>query len=428
MKKILIAITIICIVLGVSPKIIGVKVADERDKLIAQLNTANGVSVKSTRYVANWFGAQSSSEVTFSLAQHDIDDITVIVDEQLSFGPIIVTKGDWFLALGYSEVKLHSSSELIDDEIMTFINEKIELSTLLTFTNDLVTEIKTDEITFEDGQTNFKAYPAVAEFSVKNYTDFQGELNWEGLVLTSNEGQLTIGKVNANSEQSVVSGNYLEGTAILTGDARFLVENIEFIDGTENSIFTSENFLLTSSVSVEDELLRLELAYNADKIIALGQTFKQPNLDIILTDVDINALQELNGLLASIPMEATSQPISTEVTQQISLLAEKFIAKDPSLNISDLSVETDDGKIQSQLMLTIDKQLFDNQNLMSAATALNAEAQGNAPAEFFTQFGVAPMINNLVEQGYLIRKDNILSFVAKYSQAQLSLNGKVIQN
>ncbi len=428
MKKIFIAITIICIVLGVSPKIIGVKVADERDKLIAQLNTANGVSVKNTRYVANWFGAESSSEVTLELAEQGLGDITVVVNEHLSFGPLIVTKHDWFLALGYSEVKLHSSSELIDDEIMTFINEKIELSTLLTFTNDLVTKIKTDEITFEDGQTNFKAYPAVAEFSVKNYTDLQGEFNWEGLVLTSNEGQLTIGKVNANSEQSVVSGNYLEGTAILTGDARFLVENIEFIDGTENSIFTSENFLLTSSVSVEDELLRLELAYNADKIIALGQTFKQPNLDIILTDVDINALQELNGLLASIPMEATSQPISTEVTQQISLLAEKFIAKDPSLNISDLSVETDDGKIQSQLMLTIDKQLFDNQNLMSAATALNAEAQGNAPAEFFTQFGVAPMINNLVEQGYLIRKDNILSFVAKYSQAQLSLNGKVIQN
>jgi hypothetical protein len=78
-------------------------------------------------------------------------------------------------------------------------------------------------------------------------------------------------------------------------------------------------------------------------------------------------------------------------------------------------------------MVTLDKQLFDTQNLMSAATALNADAKGNAPAEFFTQFGVTPMINNLVEQGYLVKTDKILSFVAKYSQAKLSLNGKTIQ-
>jgi uncharacterized protein YdgA (DUF945 family) len=427
MKKLLVAITIICVIVALSPKFIGVKVADERDKIIAQLNAANGISVKSTRYVANWFGAESISEVTFDLAEQGLGDITVVVDEQLSFGPFIVTKHDWFLALSYSEIKLHSSSELIDDEIMTFINEKVQLSTLFTFTNDLVTEIKTDEITFEDGNTAFKAYPALAKFSVKNYTDFQGELNWAGLVLTSNEGQLTIGKVNADTQQSVVSGNYLEGTAILTGDARFLVENIEFTDVTENDTFTSQNILITSSVSAEDELLKLELAYNADKIIALGQTFKQPNLDIILADVDINALQELNDLLVNIPMEATSQPISTEVTQQISVLADKFMAKDPSFNISDLSVVTESGKIESQLMVTLDKQLFDTQNLMSAATALNADAKGNAPAEFFTQFGVTPMINNLVEQGYLVKTDKILSFVAKYSQAKLSLNGKTIQ-
>ncbi len=427
MKKLLTFITITLILVVVSPKIIGVKVAEERDKLIAQLNSAKGISVKSTRYVASWFGAESTAEITLDLAQQGLDDVTVNIDEQLSFGPIIVTKGDWYLAFGYSEVKLRSSSALADDEVMTFINEKVQLSTLLTFTNDLVAQVKTDEITFEDGGTQFKAHPAVGEFSVINNKDFSAELNWAGLVLKSNEGQLTIGPVIADTQQSVVSGNYLQGTAILSGDAKFLVESIEFNDIAENNPFSLQKLLFTSSVSVNDELLRLELAHHAEEIVALGQTFKQPNLDITLADIDINALQELNTLLANIPMEATAQGFSAEITQQISVLAEKFIAKDPSLQITDVSVVSDSGKIESQLTLRIDKQLFDNQNLMSVVPALNADANGNAPLAFFTQFGVTPMINNLVEQGYLIKQDNILSFVATYSQAQLSLNGKAVQ-
>ncbi len=425
MKKLVIAIIAIIILIAFAPKIIGVKVANERAKLIAQLNAAKGISVKNTGYTPSWFGAQSISEVTFSLVQHDIDDITVIVDEQLSFGPIIVTKDDWFLALGYSEVKLHSSSALIDEEVMTFINKNLHLSTRLTFTNDVIAKVKTDEISFEDGNTQFNAAPAMGEFSVKNYKDFLGQLSWGGLVLKNNEGQLTIGQVSVDTQQSVVSGNYLQGTAILSGDANFFVESIEFRDISGNEMFSLQKLLFTSAVSVQNELLKLELSHRAAEMVALGQTFNKPNVDIILADLDVNALQELNNLLANTPMG--SADVSAEFRQQVLLLAEKFIEKEPSLNITDLSVVTDSGKILSELTLTIDKQLFDNQNLMSVVSALNVDAKGNAPADFFSQFGVTAMINRFVEQGYLIKQDNLLSFVAKYSQAQLSLNGKVIQ-
>jgi len=427
MKKLLIVLLAVITIAVVSPKFIGSIVADERQNIIHQLNEAEGITVTSKSYSTNWFGADSVSEITLQLAQEGLGDITIIVNEQLSFGPIIFTENDWYLALGHSDISFNSPSGLVDDEIITFINEKVHVSATLSFSDKLTTRISTDEVNFEDGDTQFIAQPSAGQFSLINKKDFVGELSWGGFELKSTDGRFVIGPVVMDTQQSIVSGNYLEGTAILSGDAKFLVDNINYSDVADNQVFDLEKLLFTTSVAIKNDLLVLSLAYGAEKIITAGQTFKQPNLDIVLADVDVTALQELNTLLASLPANVAEQPMSAEVTKEIAELADKFLAKDPSLKITDLSLVAEQGKIASDFNLTIDKTRFDSNNLMSVMSAVNADATGNAPAEFFTQFGVRPMINAFVEQGYLIEKDKILSFVAKYSQAQLHVNGKAIQ-
>jgi len=427
MKKLLIVLLVIIAVVAVSPKFIGSIVADERQSIISQLNQAEGITVTSKSYTPHWFGAQSVSEITLQLAQEGLGDITVVVNEQLSFGPIVITENDWYLALGHSDITFNSPSGLVDDEIMTFINENVHVSAMLTFADNVVALIKTDEVSFEDGDTQFVAQSSAGQFSLINKKDFVGELSWGGLELKSTDGSFVIGAVAMETEQSLVSGKYLEGTAILSGDAKFLVDNIHYSDVAGNQVFNLEKLLFTTSVAIKNDLLALSLAYGADKIVTVGQTFKQANLHIVLADIDVNALQELNTLLASLPANVAEQPMSAEVTKAIAELAEKFLAKDPSLKITDLSLVAEQGKIVSDFSLQIDKTRFDSKNLMSVMSALNADATGNAPAEFFTQFGVTPVINTFVEQGYLIEKDKVLSFVAKYSQAQLQINGKAIQ-
>jgi len=427
MKKLLIVLLAVITIAVVSPKFIGSIVADERQNIIHQLNEAEGITVTSKSYSTNWFGADSVSEITLQLAQEGLGDITIIVNEQLSFGPIIFTGNDWYLALGHSDISFNSPSGLVDDEIITFINEKVHVSATLSFSDKLTTRISTDEVNFEDGDTQFIAQPSAGQFSLINKKDFVGELSWGGFELKSTDGRFVIGPVVMDTQQSIVSGNYLEGTAILSGDAKFLVDNINYSDVADNQVFDLEKLLFTTSVAIKNNLLVLSLAYGAEKIITAGQTFKQPNLDIVLADVDVTALQELNTLLASLPANVAEQPMSAEVTKEIAELADKFLAKDPSLKITDLSLVAEQGKIASDFSLQIDKTRFDSKNLMSVVSALNANATGNAPAEFFIQFGVTPMINSFVEQGYLIEKDKVLSFVAKYSQAQLLINGKAIQ-
>jgi len=427
MKKLLIVLLVIIAVVAVSPKLIGTLVADERQSFIDKINEAEGIEVSSKNYSAHWFGAQSVLEITLQLADEGLGDIIITVDEVLSFGPIIITDNDWYLALGHSDISFRSPAGLVDDEIMNFINEKVHVSATFTFADNIVANISTDEVVFEDGDTQFVAQPSAGQFSLANKKDFSGELNWGGLELKSTDGRFVIGTVVMDTRQSLVSGSYLEGTAILSGDAKFLIDNINYSDQAGSEIFALQKLLFTTSVAIEDDLLALSLAYGAEQIVTVGQTFKRPNLDIILADVDVNALQELNTLLASLPTNVAEQGMSAEVSKAIAELADKFLAKDPSLKITDFSLIAEQGEIASNFNLTIDKDRFDSQNLLSVMSALSADAKGNAPVEFFTQFGLTPMVNSFVEQGYLIKKDSELSFVAKYSQAQLQVNGKAIQ-
>jgi hypothetical protein len=427
MKKLAIFLLVIIAIVVISPKFISTIVVDERLRIINQLNETEGIEVSSKDYSPHWFGAQSSLEITLQLAQEGLGDITIVVDEVLSFGPVILTDDDWYIALGHSKIDFRSSGVLIDDEIMTFINEKVHLSAVLTLTNNIVAQIKTDQVSFEDGNTQFIAKSSSGQFSLINKKDLIGELSWGGLELKSSDGDFDIGAVAMETQQSLVSGKYLEGTAILSGDTEFKVDHINYSDIAGSEIFSLQALLFTTSVTINNGLLAIHLAYGADKIVSVGQTVTQPNLDIILANIDIDALQELNVLLASLPTNFDEQALSTEASKEIAKLADKFLAKDPSLKVTDISVITEQGKIASDVNLQIDKDRFDSENLMSVMSALNAEAKGNAPVEFFTQFGLIPIINNFVELGYLIKQDNILSFEAEYSRAQLKVNGKVLQ-
>ena len=91
-----------------------------------------------------------------------------------------------------------------------------------------------------------------------------------------------------------------------------------------------------------------------------------------------------------------------------------------------MSVETTDGVIKSDLKLTIDHTLYDQANPMSIIAAIKADTKGAAPLSFFQKLGLAEMINMYVEQGFIIKEADKLSFDAQFVQGQLTVNGNVI--
>jgi len=428
MRNLSIIVGLMLASLLVAPKFIGSMVEKDRENVLVKLNEMDGISLTTSQYHAGWFGADVTSELTLSLEEAGLADITLLLEEELTFGPIIITSQGWHLGLGYSAVKFKLSAVEVDEEIIKLINEKIHLGALLSFNKDVTSFIKTDEMSYQDEETTLVSAPASAQFTLTDNARIAGQFSWGGLEFEELGERFVLGKVVMSTEQKVVSGDYLQGTAILTGDASFTVEKMDMYSQASH-VFSLADAGLTTAVSLDNDLLALTLSYYAKSISASGQYFEKPNLDIVLANIDIHALQELNTTMASMPVNALESNSSEEILQALSAVAEKVLAKNPSLKVTDLSIVTDEGKIASELNFTINKDLFDmsNVNSMAFIMALEADAKGKAPIAFLTKLGMAPMVNSFVDQGYLRKQDDDISFEAKYIENQLTVNGKAFQ-
>ncbi len=428
MKKLYIALVLLLASALIAPKFIGSVVESERQRVLDKLNETDGITLTTSEYNAGWFGADVVSEMTIALEDKNIADVTVLLEETLSFGPVIITEQSWHLGLGYSEVKFKFAALDVDDDIVKIINEKLHVGALLGFNKAVTTFIATDKISYQDVDGLIVSEPASMQFTLINNEHINGDFFWGGLEVNGQDERLVIDAVGMSTKQKVVSGDYLAGTAILTGDATFNVAGLNIYNGN-SKVFSIAEAILTSEVSLNKDLLALALTYQAKEISASGQYYKEPNIAVLLDNIDIDALQELNTAMADLSVNASGEYDAEESLKALSAVAEKILAKDPNLKITDLSVITEDGKVATEFNFNINKDLFDSANLNSMAliTAIEADAKGKAPMAFLSKLGMAPMVDNFVEQGYLNRENNEITVEAKYVQSQLTVNGKAFQ-
>ncbi|AAZ27771.1 YdgA family protein [Colwellia psychrerythraea] len=428
MKKIYITIVLILASLLIAPKFIGAMVETERQRVLVKLNETDGITLTTSQYSGGWFGADVVSEMKIALEDNNLNEVTITVEEDISFGPVIITDKNWYFGLGYSTAKFKFAALGVDERIVDIINEKLHVGALLGFSKDVTTFINTDKISYQDTDSVIVSEPSFAQFTLINNEHIIGDFSWGGLDVKGQDERLVIGDVGMSTKQKVVSGDYLAGTAILTGDAIFTVTGIS-VYNDNSKVFSLDGATLTSEVSLDNDLLALALNYQAKEISASGQYFKEPNVAVLLANIDVHALQELNTAMANLSVNASGEYDTEESLKVLSAVAEKILAKDPNLKITDLSVVTEEGKVATEFNFNINKDLFDSANLNSMALikALEADAKGKAPMAFLSKLGMAPMVDNFVEQGYLNRHNNEITVEAKYVQSQLTVNGKAFQ-
>lgn len=425
MKKISLFITAIVIALLIAPKFIGGVVETEYQSALDKLALNPAIEINSTTFSRDWFGGKATAIVTILLHDDEIDDIKLTVEDDLSFGPIIFTDNGVEFALSYSHASINFKELILDDEIADFINDKIHLTGLLTFSKDIVSTIVIDEVSKEvDGNTIVSA-KAVGEFVLENETRVYGEFHWGGLSANTSDEKFTIGETTFSLDQTIIAGDYYQGNAISTGDFNFTIAAINSSDAMGNEIVAIQNIVIAAIASVDNDLMKISLTYGADEMKSAGQHLKNANLKVVVDKLDVKTMQEVNTMFTSLSTDS-EEMFSEENMAKISPLLTKVLANDPIIAIEDLSVETSEGKIESAMEVTIDKNTFDVNNLMSIMAAVNADANGKAPLAFFEKLGLAPMIDAYVEQGLLIKTEQELSFKANFSQGQLQVNGQVI--
>lgn len=425
MKKLFIIIALISTIVLVSPKFIGAIVETEYQLALNKLNDNPAITIKSTTFNRNWYSGQVVTEMTVLLQHEEIDDISLIIEDDISFGPIVFTDEGVKFALSYSKSNINFTELVIEDEVKDFIQNKIHLSALLTFSKDIITHITIDEVSKKVDGNNIISAKAVGKFILENDRRLYGDFSWPGLSATTTNESFTIEDIKISLDQTLIAGSFYQGNAISTGDFDFLISAINAKDARGNPTFLLNNLLVNAVSSVKSDLLKIKMNYSVDKLALAGQQLKRANLDIALNGLNITVLQEINTFLTE--LSSDDEVFSSKNMKKLSTLTAKLLVNDPVIEIKDFSVETLEGKIESAMKISTDKKLFDTKNFMSIMAAISATAKGKAPKEFFTKLGLASMVEHYIEQGFIIQKEDKVSVNVHYTQGQLNINGNVIQ-
>lgn len=426
MKKVVIALGIVVGAALVLPKFVGSVVETEHQAMIEEMSGNETVSITSKSFEANWFGGNAVTEMTVHLQDANMPDVTFKVEEQLLFGPVIFADDGFHLALSHSTATINFKELGLDEEIVDFINDKITITGLLTFSKDVVSRINVAEMTKDVDGNNIVFHAASGELVIANKTHLTGDFQWGGMEVNSSDTNIVVGPVSMDIDQEVIRGDYYSGDAISTGDANFLMSSLKVNDETGNEVVNVNNVLMTVVSSVNDDLMKVNFVYHIDEINSMGQRFEHANLAFVFDNLDIDVMAELNTAFTELSSANADDIFSEQNIQKLSAIAAKLLEKNPIIKITDLSVETPEGKFVSDLQVSMDKDKFDAANFMTAMMALKADAKANAPEALFEKFGLTPMIDMYVEQGFLVRADENLSFDVSFSQGQLQLNGQVI--
>lgn len=425
MKKFFIIIALLSAIILISPNFIGGVVETEYQSALNKLNDNPAITIKSTTFNRNWFSGKVVTEMTILLQHEEIEELNIITEDDISFGPVVFTDEGIKLALSYSKSSINFADFVIEEEVEDFIKNKIHLSVLLTFSKDIITHITVDEVRKAVDGNNILSAKAVGKFVLENDSRLYGDFNWDGLSVKTNDESFIVGDVKLSLDQTLITGNYYQGNAVSTGDFNFSMFSVETKDATGHSTFSLENLLINATSSVKNDLMKIKMNYSVDTLASAGQTLKHANLDVILNGVSITVMQEINTLLTNLSNNS-EEVFSSDDMNQLSVLTAKILANDPNIEIKDFSVETPEGKIESAIQVSVDKKLFDTANLMSIIPAINATAKSKAPVAFFNKLGLTAMVEEYVQQGLIIQKDGELTLNVKFSQGQLNINGNRI--
>ncbi|MCW8832887.1 MAG: YdgA family protein, partial [Colwellia sp.] len=363
MKKLLITIVVLVVASLIAPKFIGNLVETEYQSVLEKIAENPSITINSSTYTQGWFNGKVTTDMTILLHDDEVDDIKLIVEDHLSFGPVIFTDSGIKFALSYSQAEINFKELLLDEEIADFVKDKVHFTGLLTFSKDVVTTIVIDEISEEVDGNKVTSAKAVGEFVLENNNRIYGEFNWDGLTAITSEDSFSVGKTSFSLDQTLVLGDYYQGTAISTGDFNLAISSININDAMGNEVLLLKQLAIGAIASVDNELMKMSINYGAEEVKSAGQHLKNANIDVVLGSIDINVMQEINTLFASISTNE-AEMFNEQNMEKISPLVTKLLARDPILKIKDLSVDTPEGKIQSAMQMTIDKDAFDVNNVM----------------------------------------------------------------
>ncbi len=425
MKKLGIAIAVVAGIGFIAPKFVGDVVENKYQETLAKLASHPSITITESQFSRNWFSGVSVVKITPSGDLAELENFVLTIKEDINFGPFIFDDSGFSFNLATSSSHFSFDKNTVPEEFATALNEKLSLTSKVTYGMDYVTNIHLKEIFKEQDGNSFRVGEMQGQLTLSDDKYMTGEINWNGLNFNGPQAVVSISGAKIELDQEVISGDFYSGNAVMTGGGVFSIPEVMVKTPAKVELFSLTDLAISGRSEMVDELIEMTINYNVKDINAQGQNFKNANLNIIFKNLDADVLTELNTMLAQISANASEQEAAMKM-QEILTVASKLLAHNPEIEISDFSVETPEGLIKSDMLMSIDNTIYDPANPMSLIASLKANAKGNAPEPFFEKLGMKPMLDMYVDQGLIVRKNSDLSFTVQFEQGKLTVNGNVL--
>lgn len=429
MKKLALTIGAVLGAVLIAPKFVGGVVENKYNDILDQLGQNPSIEITSKQFSRDWFSGTSIVRLKLAGQYAALNDIEFVVKEDLSFGPVIFEQGLSF-NLARSQATISFDGALVDKledkdlaEISQALQENLLITSHINYSMDMISHLTLNEIVKEQDGNKFKFGKLTGDFTLTDEKFATTDILWQGLEFSGPKASVNVAPVTIELEQELITGNYYAGDAFVVGGGSIKVPAISVKQPSGEQVFSLTDLVLTGDSSLNNNLVDMTINYNVKEVNVAEQVYKNGNLSVDVTKLDAEVLKELNSTLTQLSSQKDPQA-GAMVGMQMMMIATKLLENNPEITISDLSVETTDGKIQSDMFVAIDNKVYNPNNPMTLVGALKANAKGKGPAQFFEKMGLKEMLDMYVEQGLLVKENNDLSFSVQFEQGQLNVNGK----
>jgi hypothetical protein len=418
MKKTLIFIVVLLsLTLGVAPFAIGVMLEKYNQQMKANYHNDTNIIMEDTSYQRGWFHTQITTHIT--VQPNTAKPMTFTIHENLRHGPILWGYGQP-IALGFSDLHADVSfSNAVKNTIQQALGSmpNIRISGHIAYNGSSAGTLNIPAFHHHntDKDITIEFQPLLLQAS----SDIQmkqsvGDLNWQGITMTSPQGSAHIG-------QNTSHFNITKLANVWVGNMDWHADKVHITN--LNKDITISGIHVTSQTDMdEQQRVSSQQSIHVDNFELNQRHFEAGNIQLVVQHIPAASLEKLRKVQA--------QAISTQNQYAAGMnmlgLLPEIIAAEPIIAINDASLQTPDGKIDASLRIAM-KGLQKNDvfNFPKLKKHIEADMFIRFPAKLVHENN-QDKINSFIEKGWLIQQGDMLEGKLHMLNGELTINQQSI--
>ncbi len=462
MRAILTIVIILVLAVLISPFWFGMKAEDEYNKLIDNVSKNENLEIVSRNYERGWL--ESLAKIKYTYKNEENSQLVINQEDAIYHGPIpigLISKGKVMLtpvmAFIQTNADLKSDSE---EKYSEFINSlpQAGFETTLSFGGNGTTEVSVPARNkkLQSGTAlNWLGLDGLIHFS-PDLNRVSSVFNSPGLEIEDNNAIVSISGINLESNLNYPTSNYKNPL----GDMLLKIDELssEGKDEEGDNKVTLRNFEIAASTNQTGNLLNHNHNIGIESITVGGNTYGPGIYELEIRNIDKVVFEKIQ--VAINESQNSEGTYATEmITAKLMEILPKLIESSSEIEITQLSVKTNEGEItghaiisasgdsldnpelaanpifllaaiSAEMDLSVSQLLFENllrdykiEEITDEINSRNEKLPSEEEIKNLAQVRAQAEVQEMLDRQILILKNGKYQIEARYSLGQVFLNG-----